>query len=54
METRQELILKFMLALASSSKVMKLFEQNDSSLVASRVYLSAAKLADEYIDMNSM
>lgn len=54
METRQELILKFMLALSGTSEVMRLFAQNDGSLIASRVYLTAAKLADEYIDMNSM
>ena len=50
METRQELILKFMLALASSSEVTRLFAQNDSALVASRIYLNAAKLADQYIE----
>lgn len=50
METRQELILKFMLALASSSEVTRLFAQNDAALVATRLYLNAAKLADQYIE----
>lgn len=50
METRQELILKFMMALASSTEVTRMFAQNDSYLVANRVYLNAAKLADQYLD----
>lgn len=47
METRQELTIKFMLALASTDEAHRLFNETDEALAATMIYLRAAKLADE-------
>lgn len=47
MLTRQDLILQFMLALASDAT--EKFDRNDAASAASQIYQRAAILADEYI-----
>jgi hypothetical protein len=49
MQTRQELILQFMVAIAGSSATWDQFERMDGNMVATSIYLRAAKLADEYL-----
>ena len=51
METRQELILKFMLAIAGTDEIMEMMRKHDPDMAVTTVYLRAAKFADEYLSM---
>lgn len=48
METRQELILKFMLAMAGTKYFMDEMDR-DPDMASTVLYLRAAKFADEYL-----
>lgn len=48
MEIKQELILKFMLAMAGTKYAMDEMDR-DPDMAATMIYLRAEKLADEYL-----
>lgn len=49
MQTRPELILQFLTALAATDEAHRLFREHDEMLAASTLYLRACRLADEYL-----